>query len=73
LPAEFVAVIEKIVKGRTAVGVPEIIQVKGLSEAHAGRDGDAEQFVIAAPLLFNTIGVTDIATPQMPEVPVAPE
>ena len=38
----------------------------------AGRGGVIEQFVIAAPRLFNVVGVTDIATSTTPLVPVAP-
>jgi hypothetical protein len=71
-PTELVAVIEKIVKGRTPVGVPKIIQVEESIEAQAGKDGDVEQFVTGAPLLSKAVGVTDMTAPTVPLVPKEP-
>ena len=61
------------VEVRVPVGVPLITQVVELIDAHAGSAGEAVQLVIAAPLLLSVVGVTDMATPTVPEVPVAPE
>jgi hypothetical protein len=38
----------------------------------AGKAGVATQLVIAAPLLFIVVGVTDIATPTLLVVPAEP-
>jgi hypothetical protein len=72
LPAELVAVMLKRVGLKPATGVPEIIQVVVFRLRPVGRLGVTLQFVMAAPLLFNVVGVTDIATPTWPLVPLAP-
>ena len=55
------------------MGVPLITQVEVLILRPTERAGVATQFVIAAPLLVRVVGETDMATPMLPEVPVAPE
>ncbi len=52
-------------------GVPEIAQVEVLRVNPTERAGEAVQLIIAAPLLLSVVGLTDIATPMFPEVPVA--
>ena len=52
------------------VGVPLITQVEALILAHAGSAGELEQAVTAAPLVVRVEGVTDIAEPTEPLVPV---
>ena len=54
------------------VGVPKITQVVGRMLSPAGKAGVATQLVIAAPLLFIVVGVTDIATPTLLVVPAEP-
>ncbi len=54
------------------MGVPLITQVLELIDAQAGSAGEIEQSLIAEPLLLSVVGVTDIATPMAPFVPVAP-
>jgi hypothetical protein len=67
-----VATTEYAVEAKVPVGVPEITQVEVFRLSPTERAGEAVQLVMAAPLLFNTIGVTDIAVPTLPEVPVEP-
>ena len=71
-PALFIAVMVYDVEVKTSVGVPVITHVELLIDAHAGKAGLALQLVIEAPLSFNVVGKTDIATPTLPLVPVAP-
>jgi hypothetical protein len=71
-PAEFVAVMLKIVGAMTPEGVPEITQVVVLRLKPAGRPGVTLQFEIAAPLFARVVGVTVIATPTVPLAPAAP-
>jgi hypothetical protein len=68
-----VATTEYAVEVKVPVGVPEITQVEVLILSPTESAGVATQLVIAAPLLLSVVGVTDIATPTVPEVPVAPE
>ncbi len=58
---------------RVEVGVPEITQVEALIDAHAGRAGEAEHEVTAAPLLLRVDGVTVNIAPTLPFVPVLAE
>jgi hypothetical protein len=60
------------VESRIPVGVPEITQDVVLILKPTVSAGEMVQFVIAAPLLFKVVGVTDIIAPTVPEVPVAP-
>jgi len=74
LPAEFVAIKVYCVDELTANGVPEITQVDVFTESPVGKTGvDAfiAQFVMAAPRASRVVGLTDIATPKDPLVPVA--
>ncbi len=57
------AVIVYAVEARVEVGVPEITQVDAFIDAQAGRAGEAEQDVTAAPLLLRVEGVTVMALP----------
>jgi hypothetical protein len=59
-----------------ALGVPEITQVVAFTLAQAGSAVVGtliSQAEIVAPLLFKVVGVTAIAVPFVPEVPVDPE
>ena len=62
-PAELVAVIVYAVEVSVEFGVPEITQVEALIDAQAGRAGEAEHEVTAAPLLLRVEGVTVMALP----------
>jgi hypothetical protein len=56
-------------------GVPEITQVFGSTVVHAGRAAVGiliPQEVIAEPLSVRVVGETLIATPTVPDVPLAP-
>ena len=64
------AVIVYTVEVSVEFGVPEITQVEALIDAQAGRAGEAEQDVTAAPLLLIVEGVAVIALPQVAVVPV---
>ena len=55
------------------MGVPEITQVEVFILNPTESAGVATQLVTTAPLLLRVVGVTDMATPTLPEVPVAPE
>ncbi len=61
------------VEASVEFGVPEITQVEALIDAQAGRAGEAEHEVTAAPLLLSVDGVTVMALPKLPEVPVLAE
>ena len=71
-PAELVAITVNTVEAKVTVGVPLITQVELSIERPAGNAVLVEQDEIAAPRLFKVVGVTDIATPKDPLVPVAP-
>ncbi len=71
-PAEFVVVTEKAVDSKVTVGVPLMTQVELSIESPAGNAVVVVQDEIAAPRLFNVVGVIDIGTPTDPLVPVAP-
>jgi hypothetical protein len=43
-----------------------------LIDAHAGRDGEALQPVIAAPFELRLVGASDIGIPTVPPTPEAP-
>ena len=62
---------EYVVEDRTPVGVPLITQVEVLRFSPTESAGNAVQLVTAAPLLLSVVGLTDIATPTLPEVPEA--
>lgn len=70
-PTKFVAVIVYDVCATTDVGVPLITQVVLLIVSPEGRAGEVVQELIAAPWLLSVVGATDIATPTLPEAPVA--
>ena len=72
-PAELVAVTEYIVEESIPVGVPEITQVVLCRLKPAGSEGAIVQLVMVAPFVLSVVGVTDIGTPGVPEVPVALE
>ena len=65
-----VAVIVYAVEDNVPVGVPLITHVEAAMLAHAGRVGELEHVVIAAPLAIKVDGVTVIAEPIAPLVPV---
>ena len=71
-PTEFTALTENGVEDSIPVGVPEITQVVVLMLSPRVRDGDISQLVMKAPLALRRVGATVIATPTVPEVPVAP-
>ena len=70
VPAEFVTVTVYDVEESVAVGVPLITQLDELILRVPGSAGEIVQFVIAAPLSFKVDGVTDIAEPTEPVLPV---
>ncbi len=71
LPPPLVAVTVKVVSERRAEGVPEITQVVFEMESPVGSAGEMVQLVSPPPLFSE--GVTVMADPQVPVVPVAPE
>ncbi len=70
-PAELIAVTEYVVESSATVGVPEITQVEVLIFSPEG-SAEATEQVMSAPFALKMMGATDIATPTVPEVPVAP-
>jgi hypothetical protein len=71
-PAKLKAVTVSTVGAITLLGVPEITHVRELSESPVGKLGVTEQLLIAAPLLARVVGFTDMATPTLPLLPLAP-
>ncbi len=71
-PAEFVAVTVNALEAKVTVGVPLMTHVELFIESPAGNAVVVEHDEIAAPRLLKVVGVTDIATPTDPLVPVAP-
>jgi hypothetical protein len=61
-----------VVEARVEVGVPLITQVEALMDNPLGKLGLALQALIAAPWLFKVVGTTDMETPTLPLVPLAP-
>ena len=70
LPDELVAVTVKTVEAIELVGVPEITQVVLFIVKPETSAGEMVQLVMAALLVFKVEGVTDIADPTVPLVPV---
>jgi hypothetical protein len=71
VPALLVALTVYSVADDVTAGVPEITQVVGLIESPDKSVGDIAQFVIVAPWSLSAVGVTVIAVPTEPVVPVA--
>jgi hypothetical protein len=74
LPAELVAINVYEVELKMPVGVPEITQVVAFTVAHEGSavvPPFIAQPVILAPLPLTVVGLTDMAVPTIPAVPVA--
>ena len=72
-PTEFVALRVYVVDASTAVGVPEITQVKAFTDRPDGRAVVLDfiaHAVTLAPLFASVVGVTDIAVFTVPVVPV---
>jgi hypothetical protein len=65
-----VAVTVKLVEARVTLGVPLITQVEELMLSPDGKAGEAVHEVMAEPWLSKVLGVTAIAKPTLPLVPV---
>lgn len=73
VPLAFVACNVNSVEASEPVGVPEITQVVAATDAHAGKAVVPDLMAHAvtfAPRGFNVDGVTVMAEPKVPEVPV---